>query len=345
MAVITQRESGWWQAKVRRQGWPNQSKTHRTKIEAEAWARQIESSFDRGILATSTQIGKTTFGAIANKFATEFAPFHYRGEAWKTKLAHLVRSLGAYSLTALSAECIASYRDARLVEPDARFKDSTNAPRVSNSTVKGELDVLSKIFDVAQKEFGLILPIGNPVLAVRKPSEPESRDYRLSPAEWDELLLQCHKSKCLCLASAVLLALDTSMRQGELRGLIWADVDVNKQVAILRVQIGGSKLKQKRAVPLSMSAVTTLKKLQKSPTDRVIPLSRQSLYGAFKTACRRAGVPNYRWHDIRHEALSRLAERGDLSVIEMAAISGHKTLQTLSRYVHLQASQLALKLG
>ncbi len=345
MAVITQRESGWWQAKVRRQGWPNQSKTHRTKIEAEAWARQIESGFDRGVLAASTQIGKTTFGSVANRFATEFAPHHYRGEAWATKLAHLVRILGAYSLTALTAERIAAYRDARLKEPDARFKDSKIAPKISNSTVKGELDVLSKILDVAQKEFGLILPIGNPVLAVRKPSEPEARDYRLSPAEWDELLLQCHKSRCIYLASAVMLALETSMRQGELRGLAWADVDLIKQVAILRVKIGASKLKQKRAVPLSVAAVTTLEKLQKPSTERVIPLSRQSLYGAFKTACRRAGVPNFRWHDIRHEALSRYAERGDLSVIEMAAISGHKTLQTLSKYIHLQANRLALKLG
>ncbi|MFZ5465087.1 MAG: tyrosine-type recombinase/integrase [Pseudomonadota bacterium] len=54
---------------------------------------------------------------------------------------------------------------------------------------------------------------------------------------------------------------------------------------------------------------------------------------------------DYTWHDLRHEALSRLAERGDLSTLELAAISGHKTLQMLKRYTHLHAEDLARKLG
>ena len=56
-------------------------------------------------------------------------------------------------------------------------------------------------------------------------------------------------------------------------------------------------------------------------------------------------IENYCWHDLRHEALSRLAERGDFTVLEMAAVSGHKTLQMLKRYTHLQAEKLAAKLG
>jgi integrase len=70
-----------------------------------------------------------------------------------------------------------------------------------------------------------------------------------------------------------------------------------------------------------------------------------TIYKAFEYACRRAGIDDYRWHDLRHEALSRLAERGDLSVLELAAVSGHKTLQMLKRYTRLRAEDLARKLG
>ena len=77
----------------------------------------------------------------------------------------------------------------------------------------------------------------------------------------------------------------------------------------------------------------------------MIPLGRMTLYKAFERACERASIENYRWHDLRHEALSRLPERGDFTVLEMAVVSGHKTLQMLKRYTHLQAEKLAAKLG
>ena len=70
-----------------------------------------------------------------------------------------------------------------------------------------------------------------------------------------------------------------------------------------------------------------------------------TLHHAFNAACIRAELENYTWHDLRHEALSRLAERGDFSVLELAAVSGHKTLQMLKRYTHFQAERLAVKLG
>jgi len=69
------------------------------------------------------------------------------------------------------------------------------------------------------------------------------------------------------------------------------------------------------------------------------------LYKAFERACHRAQINDLTFHDLRHEALSRLAERGDFSVLELAAVSGHKSLQVLKRYTHLQAEKLARKLA
>jgi len=77
-------------------------------------------------------------------------------------------------------------------------------------------------------------------------------------------------------------------------------------------------------------------------------VEKQALHSCFKTACKRAGIEDYRWHDLRHESLSRFAERGDLSILELAAISGHKSassLKMLQVYVQLHASKLAQKLG
>ena len=70
-----------------------------------------------------------------------------------------------------------------------------------------------------------------------------------------------------------------------------------------------------------------------------------TLYQAFGYACGRAKIKDFTFHDLRHEALSRLAERGDFSVLELAEVSGHKTLQMLKRYTHLRATRLAEKLA
>ena len=79
MAVFDQRDSGYWQARVRRKGWPAQSKTFRTKAEAETWARKVEAEIDRGSFVSASQAEGTSFKELAQRFKTEFAPQHYRG--------------------------------------------------------------------------------------------------------------------------------------------------------------------------------------------------------------------------------------------------------------------------
>lgn len=345
MASFTKRQSGWIQVKVRRKGWPDQSASFETKTEAQAWARQIESGLDRGVLLRTSAAEKLLFDGLASRFRAEFAQHHYRATGWGHKLDHLVRLLGEYSLAALSPEVVANYRDARLLEPDSRYRNKKTAPRISSATVKSELDVLSKVLDVGQKEFGIMLPAGNPVLSVRKPPGSKSRDYRLSESEWAALIQACSISLNRWLSGAVVLAVETAMRMGELRALEWKNVNLSRRVAILAVSTGASKLGEARSIPLSSAAIEALQSLPRHISGRVIPLEKQTLYTVFKTACRRAGVPNYRFHDIRHEALSRLGDRGDFSVLDMSAVSGHKTLQMLKKYTHLDAEKLAVRLG
>lgn len=341
MAVFDQRESGYWQARIQRKGWPAQSRTFRTKSEAEAWARSVEADMDKGAFVSAALAERTLFKEIATLFETEFAPHHYRGAGWKHKLARLVDRLGAYSIASLTQDRVAWYRDQRLQDPDPRFKEPKNAPSVSGATVKTELDLLSKVLDVASKEFRIPLPYGNPVGMIRKPTSNPSRDRRLVGEDFEKLLAACGQSSNTWLKPALQISVETAMRQGELLALRWEDVNLDKRVAFLRMTKNG----EARAVPLTSRAVALLEALPRSIDGRVLPLEKQGLHAVFKTACKRANISDFHWHDLRHESISRFAERGDLSVLELAAISGHKTLRMVQVYVQLHASKLAQKLG
>lgn len=336
MATFEQRDSGWWQAKIRRKGHPVQSKTFETRKEAEAWARAIESEMDRGAFVSRSLAERTTFDQIAKRFTEEFAPHHYRAredkkEAWRTQVKHLSDELGDYSIAAITPQVVAKYRDDRLKS-------------VSGTTVKKEIDMLSKVLTVAVHEFGMVLPFGNPVANVRKPSAAPARTRRLEGDEAARLIKECAASRNAWLLPAVRLAIETAMRQGELLSVKWQDVDFKRKLALL---LDPLKIKngETRSVPLSSAAIAVLEGLPRSTSGLVLPVQRLTLFHAFKAACARAGIKNLTFHDLRHEALSRLAERGDFSVLELSAISGHKTLQMLKRYTHLQAESLARKLG
>jgi integrase len=139
---------------------------------------------------------------------------------------------------------------------------------------------------------------------------------------------------------AVIFALETAMRMGEILSLQWADIDLVNRTATLQDTKNG----EKRTVPLSTQAVAVLTGLSKTTDGRVLPITRDALKRVFTRACARANIHNLHFHDLRHEATSSLFERG-LSVIEVSSITGHKTLQMLKRYTHLNASELALKIG
>lgn len=342
MATFEQRESGYWQAKIRRKGYPTHSKTFRLRDDAEKWARQIESEMDRGVFTSANEAERTTLSDLIKVFKADFAPYHYRvredeKEAWRFQLARLDDILGDYSLAALDQKLIAGYRDKRL-------KGSKDRPAVAESTVRKELYMLSKVLEFAQTEKGINLPRGNPVEKIRKPAESKGRERRLSTDEWTAFEKECRASRNPWLWPAVQLAVETAMRQGELLTLTWLQIDRKNRLAMLD---DPEKIKngEPRAVPLSPAALEVLDALPRSVSGLVLPVRRMTLYSVFAAACARAKIENYTFHDLRHEALSRLAERGDFNVLELAAVSGHKTLQMLKRYTHLQAAKLADKLA
>lgn len=336
MATFKERESGWWQAVIRRKGHPAQSKTFRLKEEAIKWARAIESKMDKGSFISSSIAEKTTVVELIERFMNEFAIHHYRKrednrEAWRFQCQHLTNFFGEYSVAAVTPQAVAKYRDERMKV-------------VSGSTVRKEIHMLSKILTVASQEFEIPLPNGNPVDMIRKPKENKGRDRRLTADEFVELMVQCRLSRNKWLAYAVELGVETAMRQAELLQLEWNKIAFDDKLAFLP---DPDKIKnsEPRKVPLTSKAIQVLKNMPQHISGRVIPLQRMTLYHAFIAAAKRAGIEDYDWHDLRHEALSRLGKRGDLSVIELSIMSGHKTLQMLMKYIHIHETELAEKLG
>lgn len=185
------------------------------------------------------------------------------------------------------------------------------------------------------------LPAGKS-LHSRAPATPGApRNRRLQGDEEQRLLAACRDARNPWLSHFVALAIETGMRRGELLGLRWSNVDLERRIAFLPITKNG----ESRGVPLSTRAVAVHRGLPTSTDGRGFgELTKEALKQSFSRAVRRAGIEGLRVHDLRHEATSRFFEKG-LNVMEVASVTGHKTLQMLKRYTHLSATDLAARLG
>ena len=326
MATINPREDQdgitiGWQAIVRKKGYPSQSKTFRTKRDAEAWARLTESAMERGLWQNQSDADSTTLAAALDRYGREVSILKKSGK------------IELYRIGTLKTDKIAKLHLSRIRGADlAEYRDRRLAAGLSDSSVRLELAIISNLFTVAMKEWRME-GLRNPVLAVRKPAPGKARDRRLLPDEEKRLLAECSDN----LRTIVLFALETGMRRGELLKLLWKDVDLGKCTA----RLFDTKNGEDRTIPLSSRALSVLKHLPRNIDGKVFSAD---ISHSFAAACARAGIEDLHFHDLRHEATSRFFEKG-LNPMQVAAITGHKTLQMLKRYTHLRAEDLAKMLG
>jgi integrase len=327
MASIRQRGSK-WQARVIRKGFPDEVRSFDTKQEAQKWARVIETSIDKGIHHSLGSAKDVLLFDVLERYVCEVTPTK-RGAKREAENIRFVQrhKIAAYSMAFLTPAVIAAYRDERL-------------RTVSAGTIIRELVILSSVINHARREWSL--PINNPCEMVRKPPTPPGRNRLLTHEEEARLLeaLQPKGRRSPWMAPLVLLALETAMRRGELLRLRWSDINLDSRIAILRMTKNGTS----RKVPLSTKATAVLRSIPKGKDDRIFQLTDMGMEAAFRKACSRADIKNLHFHDLRHTATSRLAEKLP-NVIELAAVTGHQTIQMLKRYYHPAAELLARKLG
>jgi integrase len=252
----------------------------------------------------------------------------------KYRIEQLCRSfLGDKTTRAVTSVDIATYRDQRLSEVNPRTLRT-----LSTSTVRLEMSLLSNFFDISRIEWGICDV--NPVANVRKPKSPPGRDRRLTAREDRLILRYCHQHINLDLYSIVMLALETAMRQGEILKLSWEHINLKSRVAHLPDTKNGTK----RDVPLSIKARDALIRMGVKSRGRVFGYTSEGLKSTWRFMVIKLGIENLHFHDLRDEAVSRLFELGTLDMMEVAAISGHKSLAMLKRYTHLKAHRLVRKL-
>lgn len=256
-------------------------------------------------------------------------------EQEKYRIAQILRSfLAGRLIHEITSVDIARYRDERL----ASLNRKTGA-FISPSTVRLEMSLLSNFFDIARIEWGYTAG-SNPCKDVRKPKIPPGRDRRLTPREERQILRYTYSHSNPELHSIVVIALATAMRQSEILGLRWEDINFRTRVAHLPDTKNGSK----RDVPLSSDAVNALTRLGLQTQGRVFTYTANGLKSTWRYMREQLDIVDLHFHDLRHEAISKMFELGTLDMMEIAAISGHKSLAMLKRYTHLRASRLVHKL-
>lgn len=321
-----------WQARIQRQGQPSLSKSFNNKAYAVKWARNTESQIDLGTLAPKQAMPRLS--RILDRYLEEVTPLKKGVTQEKYRIAQVKKSkLADLFIDKVDGVAIATYRDERLKV-------------VAPNTVRLELALVSVVFEQCRREWGY--PVANPVREIRMPKPGQPRKRRLEPGEEEVLIAACAESGSKYLAPLVILAIETGMRLGELASMTWRNVDLQKRTVYLADTKNGSA----RTVPLSTRAVRVLAEMPVSITGRVYTGKVGSMKVAFRNALHKARdgaecgpfLVGLRFHDLRHEAVSRLLEMG-LNPLQVGMVSGHKTLAMLQRYAHLRPEELVAKLA
>jgi len=341
-----------YRVKVRMLGHKPESATFTSLTKAKRWAQDTESAMRDGRHFKTVEAKKHSLGEMIDRYCKDVLPTKKNAEHTKTQLLWWKGQIGEQMLSNVSSALIVEYRDKLLAtpvssvkkvkQPDGTVKEIiTEKPR-SPATVVRYLAALSTVYSQAVTEWKWIARDQNPMPDVRKPKEARGRVRFLSDEERERLLIAANSSANPFLHPIVVLALSTGMRLGEIMRLTWDDVDFQRRSIVIQETKNG----ERRAAPLTGRAFDELKALDKVRriNTRLIFPSKASngkkpvlVRKAWETALAKAGIEDFRFHDLRHSAASYLAMNG-ASLAEIAEVLGHKTLQMVKRYAHLSES-------
>jgi integrase len=355
VATIDRRGDYQWRARVRRNG-KTLTKTHETYEAAQKWALELEGKIVGDEYQDRRHARETTLAQACDWLIANLDRRQADAKNKVSKLAYWKASdFADWSLVSLRPADLLRWRRVVLDEDNAEHgEDAGPEAEVGPQTVVHRLNALSHVYQRWSLAHDQTLTC--PVIKGVRPGLPDGRNRRLNhhPDEngHDEetrLLSAAAKSSRPWLRAAIVIALETCMRQAELAGLTWDRVrlDVEHPYADLLK----TKNDRARRVPLSRRAVEAFESLRPNGVAGV--LSRRPVLPvktgrgvahAFRDAVSDEKFPDLRWHDLRHEAISRLFELTDLRDSEIMTISGHLQAEMLIRYTHLRGERLGSRL-
>ena len=318
-----------YRVKLRLRGHRPTSATFDRLTDAKRWAAETEAAIRAGRYFDQAEARRHTVADLIDRYITETLPTSkIRGKRERHLLLYRWRDrLGHITLADLTAPAINEARSKMLGRITRLDKP------VSAGSVNRELMVLSSLLGTAVKDYGWL--DDSPMRKLSKLVEPRGRVRFLSDGERDALLREC-KAHSALLHTVVVCALSTGARRGELLGLRWPDVDMQRGMLTFHETKNG----ERRTVPivgLARELLVEHRKVRRLDTDLVFagatskPLEVGKM---FREACARAGLVDFRFHDLRHTAASWIAMNGG-TLAEIAEVLGHKTLQMVRRYTHL----------
>ena len=332
---------------VRLKGFPPQRATFARLTDAKKWGQQTEAAIRENRYFKTAESRKHTFAELIDRYIEDVIPTKSEwAKGQKMQLQWWKDKLGDYVLADITPARITECRDSLL-------KEKTNRGTCRNpATVVRYMSALSHAFSVAVIEWGWV--DDSPMRKVKKPTESRGRVRFLSEdeecnstvieGELTRLLRSCKNSNNKYLYPAVVTALSTGMRKGELMNLQWKDVSLKNGAIILHDTKNG----ERRRVPLTGKALQQLVELsnvRNIKTKLLFPSAKNpekpiDLRKPWLKALEVANIEDFRFHDLRHSAASYLAMNG-ASLAEIAEVLGHKTLQMVKRYAHLSEAHTA----
>lgn len=323
MATIIERGPSQFRAQIRRKG-VSLSHTCESRREAEDWARVAEGKVTGGEV-----IERKAVASLGEACAWMLDHIGDRPNArnLRVKLGYWERSeFASWSLSAIHSWDLVLWRNKVLASGECGAQ-----------TIIHRMNALSKLVQTWSEAHKISLE--NPVKRKVRPGKPDGRNRRLHDGEEWLLLNAARHSSRQWLRPAIVIALETAMRQGELAALTWDRVRLegpHPHIDLLK-----TKNDRPRTIPLSRRAIAALRVLKGG--SKVIPVqTTQGILWAFRDAAER--FHNLHWHDLRHESIGRFFERTDLRDMEIMAITGHLSTSMLLRYTHLRAGTLSDRL-
>jgi integrase len=341
LATIQERKSSDGKTKyrviVRMKGCPPQSATFERKTDAKKWAQDTESAIREGRHFKTVEAKKHTLREMVDRYIENVLihkPKTYKNQ--KMQLEWWADTIGYHLLSDVTPALIGECRDKLLSETTKRKKQRSPA------TVVRYMAAISHAFTIAVNEWEWLEY--SPVSKVKKPKEARGRVRYLDDDERAKLLAACQESGNHYLYVIVVLAITTGMRQGEILGLRWKDIDLLRSCAVLHETKNG----ERRRVPIPQFAaqfLVEMSKVRRIDTPLVFPGNKDpqkpiDIRNIWDGAVTKAELEDFRFHDLRHTAASYLAMNG-ATLAEIAEVLGHKTLQMVKRYAHLSDAHTA----
>ena len=313
-----------WTAQVRIAGWRSFTKTFKKKTDAIAWSAHLENKLRNAPVPAFVADTKVTLGDLVIRYAEEIAPSHKSSLPETYRLRAISRSwIGELDIRYLNKQQFAQYQKDRL-------------EKVSVASVHAELSLIRRVLDTAIKHWGYDI-VENVIKTMKYSKGSVSRTRRLEANEKNRILASAKSQRNNYICSVIEFAIETGMRRSEILKLKWHDINLETGFASLYDTKNG----EDRKVPLTKRCIEVLNQLTRNH-EYVFPISATCLNQAWRRAVKKAEIKDLRFHDLRHEAVSRFFEMG-MSVPEVALISGHKDLTQLFRYTHLNPENVFKK--